>query len=172
MHTTTAIQTPVAGAYRLDAAASTISFTTRHMFGLGTVRGTFAVRDGQVDVADPVAGSAVRATVGAASVDTGIPARDQAVRSATYLDAERHPLITFASTDLRRDGERWVLHGTLTVCGVTRPVELGLDEVRVSGPRLRVLASTVVDRYEFGVTAMRGLTGRRLRMRLEITATR
>ncbi|OLF12588.1 YceI family protein [Actinophytocola xanthii] len=172
MHTTPAIQTPVAGAYRVDTSASTISFATRHVFGLGTVRGTFALRDGQVDVGEPVTSSFARATVSAASVDTGVAARDHAVRSATYLGAEYHPFIDFASTNLERDGERWVLHGGLTVRGVTRPVALELAEVRVAGPRLRVIATTVVDRYEFGVTAMRGMAGRRLRMRIEITATR
>ena len=167
---TTAVQLPVAGAYRLDAGASRISFTTRHMFGLGTVRGTFAPHEGHIDVADPVDGSAVRATVAAGSVDTGNASRDRMVRSGTYLDAERHPYFTFVSTEAEQVEGRWVLHGTLTVRDVSRPIDLHLEEVRSDDSRLRVVATTVVDRYEFGVTAMRGMTGRRLSLRLEVVA--
>ena len=167
---TTAVQLPVAGAYRIDAAATRISFTTKHMFGLGTVRGTFAPHEGHIDVADPVGGSAVRATVAAASVDTGNASRDRMVRSATYLDAERHPYFTFVSTGAEQVGGHWVLHGTLTVRDVSRPIDLHLEGARSEGSRLWVVATTVVDRYEFGITAMRGMTGRRLSLRLEVVA--
>jgi hypothetical protein len=34
------------GTYRIDAARSAIAFTTRHLFGLGTVHGTFTLREG------------------------------------------------------------------------------------------------------------------------------
>lgn len=168
----TAVQIPVAGAYRLDAAASTISFTTKHMFGLGTVRGTFAVHDGHIDVADPVTGTSVRATVAAGSIDTGVEARDRTVRSATYLDAEHHPHFGFVSAGVERAGGQWLLRGSLTVRGISRPVDLLVEEVRADGARLRVVATTVVDRYEFGITAMRGMTGRRLYLRLEVVAER
>lgn len=167
---TTAVQLPVAGAYRIDVAASTISFTTKHMLGLGTVRGTFALRDGQVDVADPVDASSVRATVVAASVDTGLATRDDMVRSATYLDVERHPHFVFVSTGVEQVDGQWVLRGTLTVRGVSRPIDVDVVDVRVIGSEMRVVAAAVVDRYEFGITAMRGMTGRRLSLRLELVA--
>jgi polyisoprenoid-binding protein YceI len=166
----TAVEIPVAGAYRVDVGASTISFTTRHLFGLAKVRGTFALREAHIDVAGPVTASSVRATIAAGSVDTGVEARDRMVCSATYLDAERHPHFTFVSTGVERAGERWLLRGSLTVRGVSRPVDVHVAHVQVTGPRLRVVATAVVDRYEFGITAMRGMTGRRLSLRLEIIA--
>ncbi|GAB3463603.1 YceI family protein [Actinophytocola sediminis] len=167
----TAVEIPVAGVYRLDAAASTISFTTRHMFGLAAVRGTFAPRAGLIEVADPVTASTVRATVAADSVDTGLGARDRMVRSATYLDTEQHPEFTFVSTEVAREGEHWVLRGTLTVRGVSQRIDVPVDQVRVTDGTLRAVATAEVDRYAFGITAMRGMTGRRLTLRLEIVAS-
>jgi polyisoprenoid-binding protein YceI len=167
---TVVVQLPVVGAYRVDVDESTISFTTKHMFGLGTVRGTFALREGRIDVAEQMGASTVRATVAADSVDTGVAARDQAVRSATYLDAERFPDFAFVSSGVERAGERWVLRGALTVRGVSRPVDVLVEEAQVTGDRLRVVATAEVDRYAFGITAMRGMTGRRLSLRLEIFA--
>ena len=41
-----AIVAPAPGTYRIDAARSAITFTTRHLFGLGPVRGRFDLREG------------------------------------------------------------------------------------------------------------------------------
>jgi polyisoprenoid-binding protein YceI len=171
MTSTETVQIPAVGTYRIDPAGSEIAFTTRHMFGLGPVRGTFALREGVVRVADPAEASSVRATVAAGSVDTGVGARDNTVRSRQYLDAERHPDITFAAHRVVRD-EGWVLRGALTVRGRTEPLDVRIEEVRVTGDRLRLLAGAEVDRYAWGVTAMKGMTGRRLRFTLSLVATR
>lgn len=166
---TQAVQVPAAGTYTLDQAASTISFTTTHMFGLGKVHGTFALRDCRIEVAGPQ-DAAVRATVDAASIDTGSSARDKMVRSATYLDAERYPEFSFSSTGLEQADGRWVLRGSLTVREVSRPVDVHVQEVRVADAALHAVGTAQVDRYEFGITAMKGMTGRRLTLRLEIAA--
>ena len=52
--------------------------------------------------------------------------RDEHLRSADFLDAEQHPLITFKSTALSPAGDDWKLTGDLTIRGVTRPVQFDL----------------------------------------------
>jgi polyisoprenoid-binding protein YceI len=37
--TSTAVQAPPAGRYAIDPVGSSVTFATRHMFGLGKVRG-------------------------------------------------------------------------------------------------------------------------------------
>lgn len=165
------IEMPTAGEYRIDRAHSTISFKTRHIFGLAAVHGTFQLREGHIHVADPVADSSARATIAAGSVDTGLSMRDETVRSVQYLDAEHHPDITVVSTRLSQMDGRWTMHGSLTVRGRTRPLDVRVDEVRAAGGRLRLRATSRVDRYEFGITTMKGMTGRWLTMRLELTAS-
>jgi polyisoprenoid-binding protein YceI len=140
------------------------------MFGLAPVRGTFALREGVVQVASPVEASAVHARIAADSIDTGLAARDATVRSKQYLDVERHPDITFTASGVVRD-DGWVLRGTLTVRGRTEPLDVRLEEVRVLEGGLRLRASAEVDRYAWGVTAMKGMTGRRLRFTLSLSAT-
>ena len=53
----TAVQIPAAGIYQLDPAASTVTFATRHIFGLAPVKGTFRLVSGQIAIADPVTSS-------------------------------------------------------------------------------------------------------------------
>lgn len=169
MTSTETVEVPAAGAYRIEPAESAISFGTRHLFGLAPVRGTFALREGAIHVTSPVERSAVHATIAAGSVDTGLAARDDTVRSKQYLDVAHHPDITFTANGVVRDGG-WVLRGALTVRGRTEPLDVRIDEVRVHDDRLRLLASAEVDRYAWGVTAMKGMTGRRLRCTLSLSA--
>lgn len=169
---TDSVEIPPTGDYRIDPNRSTVSFTTRHMFGLAPVRGTFPIREGHIHVGDPVRDSVVRATIGAAGVYTGNTIRDAMVGSAQYLDTERHPDIAFVSTGLEETGGRWILRGSLTVRGCTRPLDVRIESAHTDGSELRLRASCDIDRYEFGITAIKGMTGRRLALRLEITADR
>jgi len=165
--TTEPVTIPAAGGYRIDPARSTVTFSTRHLFGLAPVRGTFRLRSGHIQVDRPERSTA-EATVAAESFHTGTPARDTQVRSAAYLDADRHPDIVFASTGLSRSGDDWVLEGTLTVRGQTRPLSLRVLSLSPEESGLRLSAATRVDRYEFGITAGRGITGRRLSLSLDV----
>ena len=173
MTTTTGVpETLSPGTYRIDEERCLITVRTRHLFGLGPVHGTFRLRSGEIRVADQVGHCAVRATVDAASFHTGNPARDSAVRSARLLDTARHPIFTFTSTQVAESGGRWVVRGRLVVRDAEHPVELAIEQARADGPRLTVVASAGIDRYAYGVTAMKGLAARRLSCRLEIVATR
>ncbi|SRR6266568_8214563 len=73
---TATVQIPATGTYRIDPASSSVSFTTRHLFGLGAVKGTFGVLSGEVTIADPVTASTARAVIDAASFSGGHPQRD------------------------------------------------------------------------------------------------
>ena len=167
-----AVAAPAPGTYRIDAARSAITFTTRHLFGLGPVRGSFDLNDGEIRIADPLEESSARARISAASFRTGNPSRDGAVRSARLLDTGAHPDITFLSRRLVRAGGRWVLHGLLSVRGKAHPVELLIEEAQPGGRDLRVRASTGINRYDFGITKVKGLAARYLGFRLDIVAHR
>ena len=166
-HATSTI-TPQLGRYEIDTGHSTVTFRTRHLFGLAPVRGRFAIRGGTVDIAEPLAASAVHAEINAASFHTRNPQRDASVRSARLLDAARHPVITFIS-DRVGDTE---LAGQLTVRGVTRPVSLSIEPSTVSPRSFTVRATTRIDRTEFGVTGYPGLAGRYLDLSLEVQCVR
>lgn len=166
IHHAPAATTPHLGRYTVDTDGSSVTFRTRHMFGLGPVRGRFALRSGVVDVAEPIGESRVRVEVEVATFHTRNPVRDSAVCSAKFLDAEHHPLITFDSA--RLDGT--TLAGELTAHGVTLPASFAIDpdSVRVTQGSFTAKATARIDRTEFGVTAMRGMAGRYLDVTVEV----
>jgi polyisoprenoid-binding protein YceI len=46
---------PEPGHYGIDPERSRVTFATRHLFGLGRVKGSLAVRGGRADIADRIA---------------------------------------------------------------------------------------------------------------------
>jgi polyisoprenoid-binding protein YceI len=170
-----ALQAPPIGRHGIDLRGSTITFKSRHLFGLAPVAGTMAIRHGLVDIADPLTESSVQVEIDTASFHTGSRHRDQDVRSPRFLDAERYPSMTFTSRRLARSNGRWTLFGTLTVRDIARPVSLTIERSTVPPGQptsFVVWATTRIDRTEFGLTAARGLAGRHLDISLRIQGVR
>lgn len=165
---------PRPGRYQISPALSTVTIRTRHLFGLGPVRATLALRDGRIVVTDPPEASTVQARFAVPTFQSGSGARDAAVLSPRLLDAEASPTISFISTDLVHEQGTWSLRGELEVRGAIQQAEVRIGAVTVDndGATLRADAEVTVDRYAFGITAYRGLAARRLTIALSITAQR
>ena len=113
------------GTWTIDAAHTLVEFSVRHMT-VARVTGRFAAVSGEVKVpdGDPLAAT-VSVSIDVPSVASGHPKRDELIRSADFLDAERFPVITFTSepAGLGADGQ-WRIPGMLTIKGISQPVTL------------------------------------------------
>jgi polyisoprenoid-binding protein YceI len=161
---------PQPGHYDIDPDRSRVRIATRHLFGLGRVTGSFAVRRGSADIADPVQESAVYADIDTASFRSRNPERDRRVRSRRFLDAAGHPVMTFRSDGIAAEGQ--ALTGTLTVRGTTRPVTLTVTRCAAARGSFTARATARIDRTEFGITAARGLAARCLDLTVEVQCVR
>ncbi len=160
--TTTAIRTvdgaalPAVGTWEIDPGHADVAFTGRHLM-FTKVRGRFADVRGSVVVADNMNDSRVDVTIGMASVESGSEARDEHLRSAELFDVERYPEATFRSVAVEWQGSGGVVHGDLTIHGVTRRVALdatfeGHARDPWGGERAIFSATTKVNREDFGIT--------------------
>ncbi len=162
---------PPAGTYRIHPEQSTVNYTGRHMFGLGTVHATFRINSGQFHIADPTTASSVTVSIDANSFTSGNAKRDQDVRAAGLLDTATYPEIAFASSNRRWDRDHWLLSGDVTAHGVTVPVEVIVDRITPELQGIRVQARAKhLDRYAFGVTGAKGMVGRHLDLNLDVYA--
>ncbi|HEY7145372.1 MAG TPA: YceI family protein [Streptosporangiaceae bacterium] len=145
-----------AGTWTIDPAHSTVSFSVRHL--MSRVRGTFSDVSGQIVTSAEPLGSTAAAVIAVSSVSTGSQLRDDHLRSADFFDAERYPVMRFATGALRPADGCWVLSGELTIRDVTRPVDLevdflGTDPTGMQGePRIGFCARATISRRDFGVT--------------------
>jgi polyisoprenoid-binding protein YceI len=169
--------------WQFDPAHSSIAFSVRHML-VSKVHGRFLRWSGALRFQEAApATSLLEATIDAASIDTGVPARDAHLRSADFLDVERYPFITFRSAAVEPVGPRqFRLRGELTIRDVTREIVLDVEYGgRMRDPRgydrVGFTASTHLDRKAFGVTFNQlldtgGLAlGDRVEIRIDVEAT-
>jgi polyisoprenoid-binding protein YceI len=170
--TSNQLDIPKPGRYTISPAHSTVTIRTRHLFGLGAVRATLALRDGRIFVARQPETSTVQARFAVPSFASGNETRDAAVLSPKLLDAEAYPSLSFISTGLVNEHGQWSLRGELEVRGVTRQVEARIDALVSDGTTIRANAHVGIDRYDFGITAYRGLAARTLTVELGIIADR
>lgn len=175
---------PPPGPWTVDPAHSSVAAVARHL-GISSVRGRFTEFAATVEVApDDVTRSRVEAVTWAASIDTGNGARDTHLRSADFLDAGRHPEITYRSTGLTGAGpDRWTVHGELSMRGVVRPVDLdltllGTGEDPWGGTRAAFRATAELRREDFAmnynqvVRAGVAAIGTTLKVELDVQAVR
>ena len=146
----------LAGTWDLDPVHSHIGFTARHLM-VSKVRGHFTKFDVQVVTAENPLDSTVTASIDTASVDTGNEMRDDDLRSERFLDTAKHPLMTFTSTGVTPDGDKFKVTGDLTIRGVTKPVTLdvevnGFGADPYGGTRAGFSATTEINRNDFGVS--------------------
>jgi polyisoprenoid-binding protein YceI len=131
------------------------SMSVRWLGGM-IVRGRFTDVRGIIHLpADDDDTVAVTVEVRADSVRTGISLRDRHLRGPLFLDAVRHPLITFRGSDVMRLPTHIAVPGSLTIRGVTRTEELRCAIVQRDGRR-ELLADVTVSRRAYDVGAPRG----------------
>lgn len=145
--------------WKTDPAHSEVDFTIKHM-SISNVHGRFGAVDATLnwDEQDPTK-SSVSATIDITGVDTGVPARDNDLKSAHYFDTANHPKATFTSTSVTKTGSGLQVNGNLTIKGITKPVVLAVDTP--TGPipgmghklHLGFSATTTVNREDFGIGA-------------------
>jgi polyisoprenoid-binding protein YceI len=137
------------GAWSSDPVHSSIGFAVKHM-GVTPFRGGFkqfeaTLADGKLSGTAPVE-----------TIQTDDENLTGHLLSPEFFDAERYPVLRFESTEIRREGDDVTVDGTLTLKGVTRPVEL---HGQITGPlsdpygntRLGLELETTIDRTEFGI---------------------
>jgi polyisoprenoid-binding protein YceI len=161
-HSSLTSQILPAGTYRFDLRRSSVTFVTRHMFGMGKVTGSMAIEGGEVLVEAAPEQSQVTARVGAATFSTGSKQRDKQVKSRMFLDAAAHPTLGFASDLITAEGERWVIHGLLAVRGESVPVAFVITHVHAGETGIQIKAEARIDRYAHGITKMKGMAARHL----------
>src|SRR5215472_7441610 len=90
-------------------------FTARHMM-VTWVRGAFKNVSGSLEFdEDRPLDMKVDVEIKADTLHTGEPNRDKHLRSADFLDVERHPTIEFHSTDVSIEGRHdYRVNGNLT----------------------------------------------------------
>lgn len=168
-----------AGDYALDSRHASLLVKVPHMGGFSKFVIRFDTLSG-VFTYDPANWGATRAviTVDAASLRTNVSGFDKTLTGANYLNAKKHPAITFVATRVEGDPAKGVVHGDLTFLGVTKPVDLDVVFNGVgpgllgAGTRLGFSGTARIKRSDFGLTTMSIMAGDDLDLMFEVEFVR
>jgi polyisoprenoid-binding protein YceI len=144
----------LSGTYNADPIHSSVLWSVHHG-GIAAFRGWFEGFEGVLDAS----GGAPTLTGSTKVENVSIRVPDmfrQHILGEEFFDAENHPEITFASTnvDLKDDGTA-TIQGDLTIRGNTKPVTatgtwVGPSETH-AGTRVALDVETTINRFDFGV---------------------
>ena len=155
-----------------------INFKISHL-GYSWLYGTFKDFDGSFsfDAANPEA-SKVNVTINTASLDSNHAERDKHLRSADFLNVDKHPQARFVSTAVKSTGEGTAdITGDLTLNGVTKPVViqarlLGEGQDPWGGYRAGFEGSTRIALKDFGITKDLGPASQEVELILSVEGIR
>jgi len=116
----------VVGTWDIDPLHTEVGFSVRHLM-VSKVRGRFTRFEGSFVTAPDPLNSSASATIDMTSIYTNNPTRDDDLRSKNFFEVDQYPQMTYRSTGLKVDGEKFTLDGELTAHGITRPLPLRVE---------------------------------------------
>lgn len=168
-----------ADGYRFDTVHSQVLFSITHD-GYSRPWGRLHIAKGWLRFdPDHWETAATELDIDLDSLDMGDADWNKAVLKPALLDAADHRYAHFASTSVERTEEgRGVIHGQLTLRGVTRAVDVPFQFNRLARTIYGLhtvagfSATAALDRRDFGITAFANSIGDQVLVRLEIEAIR
>lgn len=144
-----------AATWEVDTAHSILGFKVRHLFS--KTAGRFEDWSATVDFdgKNPEKGS-VKVVIQTASITTDNPKRDRHLKSGDFFDVEKYPTLEFQSTSVTKGEDGFILHGNLTMHGVTKEIAIpftldGIGQDPWGNTRAGFSGSLTLDRQEYGI---------------------
>jgi polyisoprenoid-binding protein YceI len=154
--------------YHLDQRFATIQFSVAGPGMIGA-EGSFShfTANLRLDLKDP-ATSTIAVSVDDAAIDMAWPDAVAMLRSPAYFDVQAFPAITFRSVSVTRlAATHFIIHGMLTIRGITRPQEMDavLVTMQKAGPQNSTATPTIahfvvtggLHRSDFGMVSDRSM---------------
>lgn len=131
---------------------STIGFSIGIAGGITRVTGKFMAFDLRLKYAnDDLTQSSVFFTIQTSSINTGIPDRDDHLRTADFFDVESFPEITFQSSSIEKKESGFEAKGVLSMHGIEKTVAIPFELLHKEKTQLGIQIRWQLNRLDFGV---------------------
>lgn len=142
------------GTFPLTGDNTKVEFTGtkkegKHDGGFKKLSGTATVTG-----SDPTTAK-IEVTIDTASLYSDNPKLTDHLKAPDFFDVKTHPTAKFVSTKVEKSGDKYVVHGDLTMCGKTKPIHFPAT-ISASGGAFKLDAEFKLDRTQFGMTYGKG----------------
>src|SRR5699024_7624339 len=114
--------------WKVDPPHAKVTFSTVHNT-ISDVEGMFDQFEATVTATKKDFSDAVfKLTINVSSINTGVGARDNHLKSADFFNVKKYPAITYESTSIQEteNESHYKLNGNLTIHGITKTVTMDL----------------------------------------------
>ena len=114
--------------WKIDPSHSEVQFKVKHLM-ITTISGHFHTYDLEVltEGDDFTTASKIEFSADVDSISTKNEQRDAHLKSAEFFNAAEHVVIRFIGDKYEQDADEYLLHGDLTIKGITKPILLHVD---------------------------------------------
>jgi len=144
--------------WAMDATHSEVQFKIRHLM-VSNVTGHFKNFDATVETeGTDITTAKVHFHADIDSISTNNEQRDGHLKANDFFDAANHPQLTFESSKVDKiNDEDYILHGTLTMRGISKEIELkvelgGIVQDPWGNTRAGFSVNGKINRKDFGVS--------------------
>lgn len=145
--------------WKADVLHSSLNFSVKHL-GISFVDGKFDQYDGTFNGnSEEISKGSFDFTVQVNSINTGVEARDNHLKTADFFSVDQFATLTFKSHGIKKvKGNNYQLDGILTIRGISKPVRFELvygGNVKDDGngnEKLGFQARTTINRFDFDVS--------------------
>lgn len=162
--------------YKLDPLHTAVVWRVSHL-GFSYPSGKFMNIDGTLVLDQKnLAASKVNVTIPVALVETGVPKLDEHLKNKDFFDAATYPTATFISNTVDvTSKDTMIVHGTLTLHGVSRAVDLDVRLNKLGDNHLKVpsagfSATATIKRSDFGIDIGVPMLADEVRLEIETEA--
>lgn len=164
--------------YIFDSNHTYVLFHIKH-FGFSNPSGKWMAKGQLILDEKKLQNSKVNVTINVADIVTGNSELDKHLKGVDFFDVAKFPTATYVSTSIDRTGkERAIVHGNLTLHGITKPVKLTV-KLNKKGKNpinnkltLGFTASTTLRRSDFGITTLLPGLGNDVKLDIEAEAAK
>lgn len=118
----TSALSPLKAQQSINTANSKITFKIKNM-KFKTVEGSFSNMTGNVDYKNGQL-SLIDACISANTVNTESKKRDKHLKNEDFFNVDVFPDICFEASDIKKNGDKFIANGTLTLHGVSQNVQV------------------------------------------------
>jgi len=156
--------------YRISGSNSKISFTGtkpngKHDGGFKEFKGTAMVKDGDVTKAQ------IKVEIDMTSIFTDTPQVTNHLKTPDFFDVKKFPKATFVSSKIEKKGDEYLVHGKLTMHGVTKDLSFPA-KLEASDAGLTLESNFEINRHDWKVSYGPGRVDDMVKLSLNVTAPR
>ncbi len=137
----------------VESNHSTLQFSIPISNGITRVTGKFTDYSVDIDYLDNnLTKSNISVVIKAESINTGIPDRDNHLRTKDFFEVETYPEITFISDSITKNSDDFTVHGNFTMHGITKQLNFPIKMTGQDGKYTFGFTSRLtINRIDYGV---------------------